>query len=354
MARLFGAGVVTAVTLAAAAACSSFSGKDDEGAPAVAAPDGGGGPGIDGGPPPDGATPADAPPVVLVTGQSQVVAIAATDSHVYWVERGPGRVHRMTASGDDLVDLDTSAGSPSAIAVALPYVAWADFGKRLLRVRDEGSGDGAFRELIVPAEQHPRAIALEGTDLYVVTNEITDAGFTGKGVVFRHSLVDAGASAFLGAFDNPYDVTVFAGTPFWVASSSATIYRWQAGELAALPGELSAELIASNDQAVYWTRPPDNVIRAYSDGVTRTLVTDPTPRSLVADGSGVYWIDAAGRVRRRAPSPPNPVTTLLSVSPITPERGHAKLIALSSQWVFVVDYPDDGPTSRILRIAKQP
>ena len=156
-----GLGIVLA--LAAGAACSSIS---DDSAPVTA--DAGGGdapaadaPVLDDAPPivdEDGLTPGpDAD--ILATGYMELSAVAATETTVYFAERGTGTIHQVPLVGGPVAAFAAASVTlPSSLAATDTVVTWADGTNKTLSRRKLVAASAV--KTIALAEGAPVAIVL--------------------------------------------------------------------------------------------------------------------------------------------------------------------------------------------------
>jgi hypothetical protein len=322
-----------------ATACSSTYAE----APQDASADGGraddgGGP-TDGDPPrADGSDDAPAAPgfVVLAKGFQDLAGISATSSTVYFTARVGGKIHSVPIDGGTVTDF-ASGGAPSGIVAVGEMIFWTDVNANAIRRRD--SMGTATMSLNLDGGT-PRAIA--GTDdrvVVVVGDEIVSYDLT---LALRTSL---------GVYQMPLHVAVNGTATYWTEGSTSTI--WSSPALLPAPsmftnGEPGCDGIVAQGQGVYWTKLGSGQVRGQTSpaGASTIAATEVSPWALAADDSGVYWLTANGKLRRKRPDQELPPETLAQDFAALGDRSLQGLALTANHAVWLTA---DG---RVLRIDK--
>lgn len=249
-------------------------------------------------------------PVTLASGRSAPWGIAVSTDYLYWVERGPAIISRMTLADGTASPLPLTnwqCNTPvGAVTVDAFHVYW-DASYVCREPHGEGTDENLGEPMWTLENTVLSAIALNSTSVYAVNrtddwltsldqgiysnlqaSEIAvaadDAGLywlewstlddSGRVMRTDPTSIDSGAAVLTSFLDEPpREIAVYNNRVYWTASSSAT----------------------EPTGAVY-------SVSTAGGGVVQIIATDQTnPTGIAVDASGVYWTNrtsVAGSVMR--------------------------------------------------------
>ncbi len=297
-----------AASWGAIVACGSFSGSDEASGPDAATP------GIEGGTT-DGPASGDANaggdsagravPTEIASGLTDLQGIAATDTTVYVLEHNDGLVRSVPIDGGTIGTVDGNAGAPLGIAVANGSLYWGDVG--VAHVVKRQPLDGGALSSTTTDDKGAFAFAAALDRMVVATTN----GSVGE---IRQFMFDLASGPVVGVLGNVFDVAAFGGDIYWTESGSGRIGHGKTGDgtndtFAMDPGDCQS--IAADSSGVYWIKRTPGLIRSTVSGAVVDVASgEPSPHSLTADGTYLYWLTREGKLRRLAHAPGSQPTTL--------------------------------------------
>lgn len=217
------------------------------------------------------------------------VYVGATDA---------GQVVRADLDGTSPAPLATGTGDPTAIAVAPPYLFWAD-GSTGDIGRVDLDGSDAEPDFITTGTGSVSGVAADGDHVYWTDtqhNTIGRANLDGTGITPR----------FITGLSLPVSVAVDNDHIYWADQYPAAIGRADIdgtnADAGFITGMSGPRAVAVDDRYVFWLDSPGRIGRAAIDGsaVDQGLfAVTPNLTGLAADDRYVYWSDGdASRVGR--------------------------------------------------------
>lgn len=256
------------------------------------------------------------PVETLATGAAPYAYFCAVDgAHLYWTEFDTGRLRRVPRAGGAVETWADGLGNPGQVAVHGGFVYWVEYAGNAVRRRAVAGG---VVETLAADLEGPQGLAVD--DEAVFWTEFSDPP--------RLKRLDRRTGA----------ITVLARTrpECWLVPSGGFLYWTETrGSVRRIPragGEVvdlakippSGAYAAANATHLYWAEEHGGVMRrlSFSDGAVETVLTGLRhPALMTADERGVYWADPEahriyrlplplpeGRGRRRSPrtAPPGP------------------------------------------------
>ena len=263
----------------------------------------------DGGPPPTEAgkdtSTNQVPPAVLTANWSDLHSIAANDTDVYFVERGPGVIHTIPIMGGTAAEFyaATVRTSPSVVVVVDNVVVWTDYGRSTVSSRNVGGGTVT---MITPPDGFPPVAIAAAPSSVPAQVVITTRDGAGAGNVQPLDLMLGVTTATPIATNqaNPLDVAVAGSQVFWTDSSGAAVRRAMLASGNSMApvatGQADCQSIAANGDTVYWANPSSGQVRMAvgpAFNVVPISSNEASPFSLAADDSGVYWLTTDKKLR---------------------------------------------------------
>lgn len=265
---------------------------------------------------------------VLASGFGALAGIAATETTVYFVDRGKG-IFSVPIAGAAPTQIFVQAGTaPSGIVLGGADLFWTDAANLTL---DRLTAAGANTALALGGKT-PLAVAAGAAGVVVV---LVDA--PGNGDVQQFDFIPTAGAAAKGTA-KPFDVAVHGSEIFWTEPAAGDVQTSQFGSdisTVLAHGESDCQSIAADAQGVYWANPTAGVVRYRSAASATTIslaTSEKSPFSLAADESGVYWMTADGKIRRSTRTE-LPLATLAQGFGGGFADGHVQAIALTSKYV---------------------
>lgn len=332
---------------AAAAACSSFSVADEPGGASVDAGSGDAttGTGPDAGPSPEVVI--GQRPTPVVTGRDGPGSgIAYFAGSIYVSEAEHGVIYTAPGSGGAPMPFADTGGAPKNPVATSDGLYWCD-------TKDlEGGPLGAYVVYRSYGGGTHRSIALNETCLGLAV--------LGSGVAILYGGGDTGGGFLdyattgleqrrmvgpVAVDGNPYAIAARDGLVYVTRSASGAVRSYQGldqrdrlpvlGEVVSA-GESDCQQIAVSGTTLFWSRPSDQLVTArsiFTSGETSVVPGEAEARSLVADETHLYWVDAAGRIRRTR-QPLEQAADTIATGAALASSGYYRTIALSDTRVF--------------------
>lgn len=303
----------------------------------------------------DGSDASTAAPQVLASGYNGLVAVAATETTVYFSDQGTGKVHAIRLEGDSAVTDALVASAVTAMVVnaqpdGVDTLYFVERGQNVVG-RKQGMTNSA---VIASNGVGPFGIAIRTAGDASLGTRVVVAGAVGTNTELQQY---DGSLVFLSAIDrgaaNVFDVAALGPSFYWTESANGVIAKsdWDNGMSVKLAtGESDCQAIAVDAAGVYWTRPSSNSVRArnaMSGAVSSLGTNESAPVSIAADQSGVYWMTKDGKLRRSSRNETPIKTVAQGFASSFSLTAHIHAIALTSK--YVVWITSDG---KVLRTAK--
>lgn len=293
----------------------------------------------------------------LASDFAYATGIAATEDTVVLIETGKGRVLTLPIArpGAAFATLATPP-RPTAVVVSREIVYWTDlYDGNLHAERIAGGPDTA---VTIAAPDHNAGRALAATDAFLVVTATRD-GTTRDDEIHQFSITSGvmPTNATIGGLANPYGVAVQGSKLYWTDSAGSGIGVADLGMTNArrlADGENDTRTVAANGRGVYWTLGTGEV-RAKLDGQAVMTLAKGRPISIVADDSGVYWLDQdakRGALYHSASGQPSDVEKLAGPYPLVFDSDRFKVIALTSTHVIWVTSEPGTGAGRLYRLRK--
>lgn len=232
--------------------------------------------------------------VALASGLNWPFGVAVDETSVYFaLYNSDGAVMKVPKAGGEVMTLKEGLDSPSQLALddANLYVSVAGSGQ-VLKI----SKDGADVAVLASGQGGPSGLAIDATHVYW-------ANYLGGSLV--NVPKSGGPTATLASELNPYRVGVGTTDLYWSGSSSGLRSVLKTGGPSIQIASGNPRTMVSDGTSVYWTDPGDATVkRADEDGgnpeTLAALEVDAFPDGIAVDELNVYWTVATGQVMKVA------------------------------------------------------
>jgi hypothetical protein len=277
-------------------------------------------------------------PLVMVTGESGLGAVALDTMWIYYVAEDSGLIRKIPIAGGASTAVHATGRAPHDLVFDGDRLFWAD-------------QFGAGVHVLAPAATYTfssgaiTALAKTTTGVYVIA-----PGF----VTFWTR--DFGGGQALSSNGASPAVVVDGANAYW--SQAQQIWRAPYGSTGAGVENVVVGLtapptsLAITSTHVYWalaTQVQRGTIKAPTGWTVETLATGETlAASLTVDDSGAYWLDLTTGALRHVPLAGGKAETLATFAPQRLDAPYPRQIALSATAIYVAS-TGDGTLSRLAK-----
>jgi hypothetical protein len=247
--------------------------------------------------------------VTLAPSQAAPGSIVASNTALFWVNSGDGTIRSISKSGGSLGTVASGLGNPWGIALSPAFdkvfftvegaeqppsgtVSWVP-----------AAGGGVVQ--LASGQDHPRAIATDGTYVFWAATGPLDNSSTGR--VMRAAMDGSGPVALASAQPHPVWLMIDGAWLYWAnfgtdLNAPADGGVWRVPIAGGAPqqlasGQSATTSLASRQGLVYFANANDGSIRSVpaAGGAVKTVVSGQNrPVGITLDSTALYWVNRVG------------------------------------------------------------